>query len=348
MSIAGRVTQAWQRAPWYLYLLWPLTLLYRLITAGRRLGYRSGVLSVQSSAIPVIVVGNLTVGGTGKSPLVASLVHHLQEAGYRPGIVSRGYGARVAHDQPVRVDRHSTAADVGDEPCMLAQMIACPIIVCRDRPRAIKALEQEGCGVVVADDGMQHYRMARDLEICVVDGERGWGNGHLLPMGPLREPLSRLSGVSCLVVNSRGDSDARIRIPDFDEPLRQFAMVLQVGSLEPLKGQNSGRPPRPPERVHALAGIGNPQRFFRALEALGFEVIPHAFSDHHKFVADDLQFDDDLPLIMTAKDAVKCGAFAPPGVWVLPVSAELEPAFYEFVLEQLAHRVAQRQHLGNH
>lgn len=341
MSMAGRITQAWQRKAWYLYLLWPLSLLYRMVIVMRRVAYQRGVFAVQPSAIPVIVVGNITVGGTGKSPLVAALIQALQNAGYSPGIVSRGYGARITHDQPFRVHRDNDPAEVGDEPGMLVRMVSCPIVVCRHRSRAIETLHDAGCDVVVADDGMQHYRMARDIEVCVIDGDRVWGNGHLLPMGPLREPLSRLAEVSCLVVN-QATSQRDVSIRDVSVP--QFAMTLKAQPLRPLVQEAAQRfeVPQPPCRVHALAGIGNPQRFFQTLEALGYEVVPHAFADHHQFSAADMQFDEVLPLIMTAKDAVKCERYAPPDSWVLPVEASTETAFFECVFSHLERAVKTR------
>ncbi len=331
MSLATRVTRAWQHKSPLLMLLWPLSLLYRCVIAARGLAYQCGWLQSYKADVPVVVVGNITVGGTGKSPLVAALVKQFQSQGMQPGVVSRGYGAQTRHVQPWQVSAGDDASQVGDEPAMLAGQVSCPIVVCTDRMLAIATLQEQGCDVVIADDGMQHYRMQRDVEICVVDGKRWWGNGFLLPVGPMREPLQRLQKVDCLVVN--GSNGATPPQGSLDG-VSVFNMTLQSQDLIPLNQSASRavvRPPEPPARVHGVAGIGHPQRFFDTLTQLGYEVIPHAKADHHCFKETDFAFREALPVVMTAKDAVKCRNLYLENAWVLPVEAELNTDFYAFL-----------------
>ncbi|MDX1453228.1 MAG: tetraacyldisaccharide 4'-kinase [Oleiphilaceae bacterium] len=328
MSLAGRITEAWQHKSVCLWLFAPLTLLYALVTGLRRYAYRRGWLRRHDFRVPVIVVGNLTVGGTGKSPLVAALAQALENMGYRPGVVSRGYGAKDPHQSPVRVSSESSPAEVGDEPAMLAQIVDCPIVVCRDRVQAVAALVELGCDVVISDDGMQHYRMGRSLEICVVDGARGWGNGWLLPMGPLREPLSRLHQVSCLVLNGTEQIGFSGNAP-------VFSMTLTPQSLVPLHAESATLHPESGTRVHAVAGIGNPGRFFATLRSMGYQVTEHAFADHHVYTQNDFKFDCPLPIVMTAKDAIKCRNLSLLDAWVLPVEAALSDDFCRFVNTKL-------------
>jgi tetraacyldisaccharide 4'-kinase len=268
--------------------------------------------------VPVVVVGNLAVGGTGKTPFVIWLVEALRARGHRPGVVSRGYGGQVRR-YPSCVTEDTDPACCGDEPALLARRLRVPVAVAPDRVAAARALvEAAAVDVIVADDGLQHYRLARDLEICVVDGVRGLGNGSLLPAGPLREPPARLQGVNLVVVN--GGSWRTSLAPCVAMRLRlEEALALRDGARRPL-AQFAGR------RVHAVAGIGHPARFFAALRAAGLEPIEHPFPDHHRFVPADLAFGDDLPVLMTEKDAVKCTAFAAPGWWAVPAQAELSAA----------------------
>ena len=301
----------------YRFLLIPLSLAFFLLAAGRRLAYRAGLFRVQRLSVPVIVVGNLGVGGSGKTPLTLRIVQWLAELGYHPGIISRGYGGHARSPMPVKAD--SDPALVGDEPVLLARRTACPVWIGRKRAEAgrrLLAFHPE-VDVLVADDGLQHYALDRDMEIVVVDGLRGFGNGHLLPAGPLREPLGRLATVDAVVVNG-GDPDA------FILPQPSFAMSLagtifrnlRDPALSAVAAEFAGR------QVHALAGIGHPQRFFDHLERLGLDVIPHAFPDHHSYRAEDLPAGT---LLMTEKDAVKCAAFAPSDAWALAVDAILTP-----------------------
>ena len=285
----------------------------------RRVLYRIGVLPRETIGIPVVIVGNITAGGSGKTPLVLWIAKHLASQGWRPGIVSRGYGGRVStlREAPVEVNAASDPALVGDEPLLLARRSAVPVWVGADRLAACRGLRTHHpeCDVLVLDDGLQHYRLARDVEIAVVDS-RGFGNGHLFPAGPLREPVSRLRSVDAVVCNGEpGVGGYRMRLEG-----SRFVRLTDTGRGVEAAALGA-------TRVHAVAGIGDPARFFSHLGALGLEVVPHPFPDHHAFSAADLAFGDGLPVVMTEKDAVKCWRFAQPHFWMLPVDAELDPAF---------------------
>ncbi len=270
---------------------------------------------------PVVVVGNITAGGTGKTPLTLALVDALRKQGYRPGVVSRGYGG--SQREPMLLGESPSPTQVGDEPCLI-RASGVPVAVGRDRPAAAQLLLDAGCNVVIADDGLQHYRLARTVEICVIDGERRFGNARLLPAGPLREPLDRLEKVHFLVCNGGVPRDAEI-------PMR-----LQGGTVQALSdGHEQSIASFAGTRVHAVAAIGNPQRFFSSLVDQGLDVIPHPFPDHHAFAPDDLVFGDDLPVLMTDKDAVKCRAFAQPHWWSAPIRAELPSDFYDALFARL-------------
>ena len=313
----------WYRTGPLTLVLAPLSLVFGAIVFIRRALYRAGVLPTQGIGIPVIVVGNINAGGSGKTPLVLWIVQHLRAAGWRPGIVSRGYGGHVSTHRapPCEVANDADPAAVGDEPLLLARRSGCPVWVGADRVAACRALRvrHPACDVLVLDDGLQHYRLGRDVEIAVVDA-RGFGNGWLFPAGPLREPVSRLSAVDAVVSNEAPG-------------VKGFAMRLEGNGFVGLRdaGARVGAAGLGSNRVHAVAGIGEPARFFRHLEALGLEVVPHPFPDHHAYAAADLEFGDGLPVVMTEKDAVKCAQVVAPDArqrfWVLPVSAELDPGF---------------------
>ncbi|BFI95764.1 MAG: tetraacyldisaccharide 4'-kinase [Rhodanobacter sp.] len=324
MALADALVEAWygkRRSPWW---AWPLAGLYGALTALRRGLYRIGVLPSVRLPVPVVVVGNLTAGGTGKTPLVIALADALHARGLRPGVVSRGHGGK--RREPVLLGDTPEPSEVGDEPCLI-RACGVPVAVGRDRPAAAQLLLAQGCDVLIADDGLQHYRLARDVEICVIDGARRFGNGRLLPAGPLREPLRRLANVDLRVCN--GDA------PRADEyPMRLVggdAVTLDGAHRRPL-ADFAGR------RVHAVAAIGHPARFFASLRAAGIEAIEHAFADHHAFAAAELDFGDDLPVLMTDKDAVKCRGFAQPSWWRVPVRAELPVVFFDAVVARLARR----------
>tara|TARA_R110001592_G_scaffold125109_2_gene334368 strand:- start:1905 stop:2921 length:1017 start_codon:yes stop_codon:yes gene_type:complete len=315
------ITKAWYEGALWLYLLWPFSLIYHAVIVLRRYLYLSGIFKVHYVDVPVVVVGNITVGGTGKSPLVCHLVEALRNKGFNPGVVSRGYGAKIGKYQVREVFTHSLPAEVGDEPLMLKKKLDCRIFVSPSRSLAAKTLEKVGCDIIISDDGMQHYALHRDIEICVFDGQRKWGNGHLLPMGPLREPISRLQSIPYLVVNGASDSGSYGQAA-----LKQkaFSMSLQAESLISMNNENakplqdfSGK------TVHAVAAIGHPERFFNTLSDAGITLETHAFGDHHVYQASDFKFDHELPIIMTEKDAVKCEQFDLKESWYLPVSAKL-------------------------
>lgn len=302
----------WYRTTPLTLLLLPLSWLFCAVALARRWAYRSGLLKTVRFPVPVIVVGNISVGGTGKTPLVVWLVALLRKAGYHPGIISRGYGGGADHwPQPVQADSDPT--QVGDEAVLLARRCRCPMTVGPDRPAAARALlEYADCDIIISDDGLQHYRLGRDVEIAVVDGVRRFGNGHCLPAGPLREPVRRLRSVDMVIANGHAGS-------------REYAMKLQPASLHNLLHSEKTRPLQQfaDQRVHAIAGIGNPARFFELLTRHGLGVIEHPFVDHHPFRSEDLDFDDELPVLMTEKDAVKCQTFAKAHHWYLPVDAQL-------------------------
>lgn len=289
----------------------PLSWVYRGLAGLRRAAYRSGLLASRGVGVPVIVVGNITVGGTGKTPLVIWLVEMLRREGFSPAVVSRGYRGR-ARRWPQQVRPDSDPVMVGDEPVVIARRARCPVAVGPSRVAAAQALlEYNDVDVIVSDDGLQHYALARDIEIAVIDGVRRFGNGYCLPAGPLREPVSRLDKVDFLVVN--GGSALR----------REFPMTMSAGELRNVRHEGTVLAVErfPHRRVHAVAGIGYPERFFRQLKQLGFGIVEHAFPDHHLYTARDLDFGDGLPVVMTEKDAVKCRRFCGEDCWYLPIEA---------------------------
>ncbi len=305
---------AWQR--W----LAPLSGLFGRLVEFRRRAYRDGRLRSRSTRVPVIVVGNITVGGTGKTPVALWLAERLKALGSKPGIVSRGYGGHVG-PVPVNVTERSDPAVVGDEPLLMARRVVCPVAVHPDRFAAAELLAEMGCDVVIADDGLQHYGLARQFEIAVVDGRRGFGNGRLLPAGPLREPVSRLQAVDRILL--QGGADAQVEGSFAGNP-RVTRFTLAPGELRSLHGGRelplasfAGK------TVHAVAAIGNPRRFFDLLESHGLNVIPHAFADHAALSRRELEFGDEHALIMTEKDAVKCESIAPPDSWYLTVTVDI-------------------------
>ena len=309
--------------------------LYGAVTALRRKAYRRGWLRSLQAGAPVIVAGNVTAGGTGKTPLVIALVARLRAQGWTPGIASRGHGREDA-GTPRWVDADSDAAQVGDEPLLIARSTGAKVRVDRDRVAAAKALVAAGCDVVVCDDGLQHYRLARDIEIEVQDARRRYGNGRLLPAGPLREPVERAADCDFRVLNLgvASEVDAQ-REAGFGE----WPMRLQVGAAQPLLGGRA----QPlsafaGQRVHAVAGIGDPERFFSMLRDAGIAVVPHAFPDHHAYEAADFEFGSRLPILMTEKDAVKCMGLVDGQAFMVPVEARLPEAFWIALLDRLPAR----------
>ncbi|MGI9289259.1 MAG: tetraacyldisaccharide 4'-kinase [Pseudomonadales bacterium] len=321
-------------------LLAPLETLYKAYVSRKRQRYLNGQQQSYRSPVPVVVVGNLVVGGAGKTPLVLAICDRLQQAGMRPGILSRGYQAR-AEIFPRAVLPSDDAIEVGDEPLLMAQRSGAPVCIDPQRARGARWLvEQAGCDIVLCDDGLQHYALARDVEVAVIDAQRELGNGRCLPAGPLREPAERLHDVDLVVYNG-ADNAKQNDAATFTMHLKPSLLVRlhdnQTTNVRELAELASAGP------VHAVTGIGNPQRFFASLGELGFEIIEHSFGDHHPFSAADLQFDDERTIIMTEKDAVKCRDFAPPQAWYLPVDAQLEEGFYSALLGKIERSVEQLQ-----
>jgi tetraacyldisaccharide 4'-kinase len=302
--------------------LWmaPLSWLYGAVMALRSVLYRMGLRHRIKVGAPVVVVGNLTVGGTGKTPLVAWLSTRLSAVGMKVAVVSRGYGGRAKG--VTRVTMHSRASEVGDEPLLLARRAQATIFIGRDRVAAAKAAVADGADIVITDDGLQHLALVRECEIVVIDGQRGFGNGCLLPRGPLRESPRRLRRVNAVVVNGT------LSAPDFQLPAflakTHFVMRLTPGDARPVSGGASLRALANfrGTGVHAVAAIGNPQRFFDMLREAGLTLYEHPMPDHHAFKPGDLNFGDSLPVLMTEKDAVKCAPFADERCWYVPVTAD--------------------------
>ena len=304
-------------------LLWPASLAFGLVVFFRRLFFRLHVFKSHDAGIPVIVVGNLTAGGSGKTPRVLRIAEILKEHHWKPGIVSRGYGGSAQQAREANIA--SDPAEVGDEPILLARRSGCPVWVAPDRVAACRALREQHpeCNVIVTDDGLQHYALARNVEICVVDG-RGFGNGFMLPAGPLRDPAARLHSVDAVVTHGEAGVAGYGMALEGDKLVR-FTDARDVRAAKSFAGQ----------RVHAVAGIGDPKRFFLQLARFGLKVVPHPFPDHHPFDAADFAFGDSDPVVMTEKDAVKCKRFAQAHYWVFPVSASLDPAFERWLPEKL-------------
>ena len=328
MSAAKPWFSRWIESVWYenrplaRILLSPLSYLFCYLAKRRRVKLS---LEQQDFPVSVIVVGNITVGGTGKTPLVIWLIEQLRAAGYRPGVVSRGFGGKQTATYLVQAQ--DSASEVGDEPLLIVQRTAVPLVIGRQRNAAIAyLLAQTDCNLVISDDGLQHYRMQRDLEIAVLDGTRRFGNGYCLPAGPLRELPERLQECDFVVTNGTAQ-------------MGEYAMHMQGSKLLALTGsEQQGLSVFNGQTVHAVTGIGNPARFFNTLKQAGLSLIEHSFPDHHAFAASDLSFADDLPILMTEKDAVKCRSFPAEIIqkaWYLPIEAHLETAFAAQLLQRL-------------
>jgi len=328
--------QSWFNRIWYdraapPWGLMPLSFVYGAAAALRRVLYTHGMRRPSRVPCAVIVVGNLSVGGTGKTPLVCWLVEQLRERGLTPGIVTRGYGGSSSNVRPV------TALDdpavVGDEPVLLARRTGAPVAVGRDRPAAAHLLIRAGCDVIVSDDGLQHYALARDCEIVVIDGDRRFGNGWLLPAGPLRETPGRLKNVDAVVVNGgrpllAGALSMRLEARN--------AVSLKDGTVQPLAALAG-------KSIHAVAGIGHPERFFNMLRSRGIEVIGRGLADHARLTPADIEFGDDKRVLMTEKDAVKCRPFAGPRHWYVPVTASFDGADAAALLDTVMKKITRHE-----
>lgn len=321
-------TSAWYgKSPW-IFLLFPLSGLFGLVSSLRK--FYLVRFAQKKLSVPVIIVGNISVGGTGKTPLITAMVRYLQQQGYTPGVVSRGYGGK-APVYPYMLTNTSSASEAGDEPLLIFQSTGCAVCVAPDRVAAAEKLIAAGCNIILSDDGLQHYRLGRALEIAVVDGQRQFGNQHLLPAGPLREPISRLKSVDMVVVNNPNKSNISFGVHDF------FSMQIQPTSWRKLLGDekidlaavNFKSP------IHAVAGIGNPERFFKTLDSLSLQYYAHAFTDHYQFTSQDfLPFNEDV-VVMTEKDAIKCAPFAKPNWYALEIHAHLNDVFWKTFKQKL-------------
>jgi tetraacyldisaccharide 4'-kinase len=324
----------WQQRGPLAWALLPLAGLFKLIAALRRLAYRAGWLPVEHLPVPVVVVGNIAVGGSGKTPVVLWLVELLRRAGFHPAIISRGYGGSVAG--VALVPAEGEPARYGDEPVLLARLAGCPVAVGADRPAAGRQLlaAHPECDVLVSDDGLQHYRLGRTVEVVVVD-EAVLGNRLPLPAGPLREGLGRLAGADLVIAHGPLGPDVARAVG------RVTAAPMELVGEDFVSLADPARRCRPADfgsqAVHGVAGIGRPERFFRQLEGLGLRVIPHPFPDHHPFTAADLAFAPGEAKILTTKDGVKCAPFATPELWVFPVQARIGGAAERIILEKLRH-----------
>lgn len=311
-SLALWFTRAWfQGSPW-LYFLWPLGKLYEGVSYLRYQVYKKSAKPGKHRA-PIVIVGNLSVGGNGKTPCVMALTHFLRARGYTPGIVSRGYGGHANH-YPCLVTPSTSVREVGDEALLMYQELNSPVVVDPNRSRAVDFLLQQfpAVNIVLSDDGLQHYSLARDYEIVVVDALRGFGNQWCLPAGPLREPIRRLKTVDLILAQGENKNWPH----SFILQPQAFVNIKNPAIRHPVDISFS-------QPVHAVAGIGNPERFFASLRLLGLTVIPHPFPDHYWLKPSDLDYNDDYPVIMTAKDAVKCQDFVQENAWYLQVTAVL-------------------------
>lgn len=392
MSLETGITRAWQRQAWWLWLLWPLSGLFALISRLRQLSYQRGWRQQYRAPVPVLVIGNITVGGSGKTPLIMALVTHLHSRGLKVGVISRGYGGDEAA-MPLLVTPQSLPSQVGDEPCLIVAQTQVPMAVCPNRQQAIETLltAHPDIQLIIADDGLQHYALARDIEWIVVDASRGFGNQQLLPTGFLREPISRLKDAT-VIWHQTPDTVASKEKPVATQHKRQnlpayaqvdshlanaLTMQLQPSGLMPLlpaedylpllkqqdregisdspgiQDATSTKPHK--STVHAISGIGYPQRFFTTLRNLGLTVIEHPYPDHHAFTWTDLSRYSEYPIVMTSKDAIKFRVLAEQQLqqtlaeplqqqalsallarlWVLPVEAQLSSACYETLQRQL-------------
>lgn len=323
------------------WLLVPFTLIYSAIVASRRFLFSIGVLRSHRVSVPVIIVGNVAVGGTGKTPVAIWLARRLTEEGMKPAIVSRGYGGEVGAE-PKQVTTESDPAEVGDEAVLAAIRSDCPVIVHPDRVAAAKLAIEIGANVIVSDDGLQHYRLERDYEIVVVDGTRRYGNRQLLPAGPLREPVSRLDAINQLLVQREADGSSELLHRSSDRKPLDFRLVASAvcrldNSDTRIIDEFSG------SKVHAIAGIGNPERFFRMLESRDIEVIRHPLPDHAEITPADLEFDDELDVLMTEKDAMKCRWLDTSNCWYVPVDVAINDAAADDLIDRILSKMSQEQ-----
>ena len=317
------VVDSWYNKSIWLYLLYPFSLLFSYLTTRRRRKFLKDKSESYKSNTPIIVVGNLTIGGTGKTPLVKYIATELIKRGYKPGIVSRGYGGKFK--ETLKVDENTSVKETGDEAQILSKLNI-PFYIDKNRVRAVEKINKNhDCDVIISDDGLQHYKMKRDIEIAVIDGKRRFGNKLTFPAGPLRESIKRLDSVD-FVVNNSGPTEEE-----------EFLMNVSPSEFVHLKSGKSYKVEEWPmhNQVHAVAGLGNPGRFFDLLGKLGFDIIRHPFPDHHNFVSSDIFYLDHLPIIMTEKDASKCKDFDNNKIWYLKIDADVNNKFIDQLQNKL-------------
>ena len=327
------LARAWYEGQPWLYLLWPFSLLFRGLAALRRKRQSAGAKRLGKQ--PVIVIGNITVGGAGKTALLIALALELKERKFSPGIVSRGYGAS-ATSFPLNVTADSDPDECGDEPVLIAASTGCPVVVDPDRPAAVAhLLAEHKVNVVLSDDGLQHYRLHRDIEIAVVDGARLFGNGLPLPAGPLREPRQRLQEVDFVIVNGEPAEELEVPVPQYQATMEPHSLVNLASGEE---RSFAGAPFHVGHTLQLVSGIGNPERFYSLMENLPYPLARIEFPDHHKFSAADFEgerVDIHQPIVMTEKDAVKCRRFATANFWALRAEMKLPPAFVKDLLKRI-------------
>ena len=327
------LNRIWYQKHWARWLLWPLSWLFALLSGLRRLGFKLGLKASQALPVPVIIVGNITVGGSGKTPTVIYLIELLRHYGYHPGVISRGYGS--GQTEPRLVPQGANPTDFGDEPAMIVARTQVPMAVGVDRiATAELLLASTEVDIIISDDGLQHYRLARDIEVVVLDASRRLGNGMLLPAGPLREGEWRLESADFVIHNGEAS-----------DTVREFGMQLIPGAVLSVAGKNQTQAPTAPMAVKAMAGIGNPERFFETLSQMGFKLeAQEVFADHQAYSLEALApLGDELPLLMTEKDAIKCREFAKQHWWYLAVNAKLSPQFDAQLLTRVREAMASKQ-----
>lgn len=314
-----KLQQGWRQAGWLNYLLFPLSLVYGLLMLARRYCYQLGVFKRISLAVPVIVVGGVTVGGSGKTPVVLSLVRHFQDKGFCPGVVCKGYKGHSPF-WPREVNDSTTAALVGDEAQLIYELTGAPVVAGPERVRnGVCLIDKFGCNILFSDDGFQHHALERDLDILVLDGQVGYGNGWCLPAGPLREFRSQVKRADIVLVNGAG-KEFRFEGPNSSRMSMRISEAYNLsGGTRKRLSEFTGEP------VHGVAGVGNPTRFFRQLEELGIDLVRHPFPDHHQFEESDLDFGDDGFILMTEKDAIKCRNMTIANkLWAIPAITEID------------------------
>jgi len=329
----NNVTEYWKTLNWFSVLLFPLSLIYCLIIKIRKYCYQFGYCQSSLFQVPVIIIGNITVGGNGKTPLIIQLLEEFKNKGYKPGVVSRGYGAinsDLDSGKVLSVNLKNNAKSYGDEPWMIAKKTNCPVVVGQKRALAVEHLINNfDCNIVLSDDGLQHYAMSRDIEICVVDNSKYFGNNLCLPAGPLREPKSRLKQVDYIVYhNTKRLKTSTIIADDVNKNLLMqldFELIYPLDSFLQMDSSTkiTSITDYKNKTVHAIAGIASPERFFEQLRMYGVKVIEHPYADHYQFSQSDLEFDDEFPVLMTEKDAVKCFALKHKNCSYISVKATL-------------------------